>query len=36
MEQLSDPDIGPILKEVETGQHPEWKDIADQSFTYKC
>jgi hypothetical protein len=34
-EQLNDPDIGPILQEVETGQRPEWKDIADRSPTYK-
>jgi hypothetical protein len=34
-EQLNDPDIGPILQEVETGQRPEWKDIADHSPTYK-
>jgi hypothetical protein len=35
MEQLNDPDIGPILQEVETGQRPEWKDITDCSPTYK-
>jgi hypothetical protein len=34
-EQLKDPDIGPILQEIETGQRPEWKDIADRSPTYK-
>jgi hypothetical protein len=34
-EQLNDPDIGPILQEVETGQWPEWKDIADRSHTFK-
>jgi hypothetical protein len=34
-EQLDDPDIGPILQELETGQRPEWKDIADCSPTYK-
>jgi hypothetical protein len=34
-EQLNDKDIGPILEEVETGQLPEWKDIADCSPTYK-
>jgi hypothetical protein len=34
-ERLHDQDIGPILKEVETGQRPEWKDIADRSLTYK-
>jgi hypothetical protein len=27
-EQLNDQDIVPILEEVETGQCPEWKDIA--------
>jgi hypothetical protein len=31
-EQLNDPDIGPILQEVETGQRPEWKDITDRSY----
>jgi hypothetical protein len=34
-EQLNDPNIGPILQEVETGQRPEWKNIADRSPTYK-
>jgi hypothetical protein len=34
-EQLNDPDIGPILQEVETGEQPEWKDIADRSPKYK-
>jgi hypothetical protein len=34
-EQLNDPDIGPILREVETGKGPGWKDIADRSPTYK-
>jgi hypothetical protein len=34
-EQLNDADIGPILQEVETGQRPEWKDIADHSPLYK-
>jgi hypothetical protein len=34
-EQLNDPDIGPILHEVEAGQRPEWKDIADRSPTNK-
>jgi hypothetical protein len=28
-------DIGTILEEAETGQRPEWKDIADRSPTYK-
>jgi hypothetical protein len=35
MEQLNDPDIGPILQEVEAGQRPVWKDNADRSPTYK-
>jgi hypothetical protein len=35
MEQLNDPDIGLLLQEVETGQRPQWKDIADRSSTYK-
>jgi hypothetical protein len=34
-EQLNDPDIGPILQDVETGRRPEWKDITDRSPTYK-
>jgi hypothetical protein len=34
-EQLTDPDIGSILQEVETGQQSEWKDIADCSPIYK-
>jgi hypothetical protein len=28
-------DVGPIQQEMETGQRPEWKDIADRSPTYK-
>jgi hypothetical protein len=27
--ELNNQDTGPILEEVETGQRPEWKDIAD-------
>jgi hypothetical protein len=34
-DQLNDPDIGPILREIESGQQPEWKDIADRSPMYK-
>jgi hypothetical protein len=34
-DQLHHPDMGPILQEMETGQRPEWKDIADRSPTYK-
>jgi hypothetical protein len=34
-EQLADPDIGSILQEIETGQRPEWKDIANRSPAYK-
>jgi hypothetical protein len=34
-EQLDDTDVGLILQEAETGQRPEWKDIADRSPTYK-
>jgi hypothetical protein len=34
-EQLNDPDLGPNLEEVETGQQSEWKDVADRSPTYK-
>jgi hypothetical protein len=35
MEQLNNPDIGPILQEVEIRQRLEWKDIADRSPMYK-
>jgi hypothetical protein len=34
-EQLNEHDMGQILQEVEAGQCPEWKDIADCSPTYK-
>jgi hypothetical protein len=34
-EQPNDQNTGPILQKVETGQHPEWKDILDRSPTYK-
>jgi hypothetical protein len=34
-EQLNDPDLGPILEEVETGQQSEWKNVSDRSPTYK-
>jgi hypothetical protein len=34
-EQLNDPEIGPILQEIETGQRQEWEDIADHSPTHK-
>jgi hypothetical protein len=33
--ELNDQDIGLVLQEVETGQCPEWKDMADRSPTYK-
>jgi hypothetical protein len=34
-EQLADDELGPLLQEVEAGQRPEWKHIADRSPTYK-
>jgi hypothetical protein len=34
-DQLNDPHIGPILREIESRQQLEWKDIADRSPTYK-
>jgi hypothetical protein len=34
-EQLSDHGVGPILQEMEAGQHLEWKDNANCSPTYK-
>jgi hypothetical protein len=30
-----DDEMGPLLQEVEAGQRPEWKDIADRNPTYK-
>jgi hypothetical protein len=33
--QFNDHDVGQIQQEVEAGQHPEWKDIADRSPVYK-
>jgi hypothetical protein len=33
--ELDNPDIGPILQELETRQRPEWKEIADRSPPYK-
>lgn len=33
-EQLDDNDVGQILQEMEAGQRPQWKDIADRSPTY--
>jgi hypothetical protein len=35
MEQLDDIYMGPVLWEVETGEHPEWKDFADCSPTHE-
>jgi hypothetical protein len=35
IEQLNDPDIEPLLHEVEAVQRPQWKDIADCSSIYK-
>jgi hypothetical protein len=34
-EQLADDEMGPLLQEVEAGQRPEWKDIADRSPAYR-
>jgi hypothetical protein len=34
-EQLGDSDVGPLMREVEAGQRPEWRDISDRSPTYK-
>jgi hypothetical protein len=34
-EQLADEELGQLLQEVEAGQRPEWKDIADRSPNYK-
>jgi hypothetical protein len=32
---VNDQNIGAILEKVETGQRPEWKDIAHSSPKYK-
>jgi hypothetical protein len=34
-DHLNDPDIGPILREIETGQRPQLKDISDRNPTSK-
>jgi len=34
-EQLADNDIGPLMREVEAGRRPEWKDISDRGPIYK-
>jgi hypothetical protein len=34
-EQLNNQDTGPILEKAEIGQHPEWKDVANQIPTYE-
>jgi hypothetical protein len=34
-EQLADPDLGRLMREVETVQRPEWKAISDQGPIYK-
>jgi hypothetical protein len=33
--QLKDDDVGPLLREVEAGQRPEWGDISDMGPVYK-
>jgi hypothetical protein len=27
-EQLADNELGPLIKEIETGRRPEWRDIS--------
>ena len=34
-EQLADNDLGPLIREMEAGQRPEWKDISDWGPIYK-
>jgi hypothetical protein len=34
-DQQNDGDVGQILQEVEAGQRPDWKDVADRSPIYK-
>jgi hypothetical protein len=33
--QLADYDVGPLLRDMEAGQRPEWRDISDRVPTYK-
>ena len=34
-EQLADNDLGPLMREMEAGRRPEWKDISDRGPIYK-
>jgi hypothetical protein len=34
-EQLADNDIGPLMREMEPGRRPEWKDVSDRGPIYK-
>ena len=29
-EEFADIDLGPLIREMESGQRPEWKDISDR------
>jgi hypothetical protein len=35
MEHLNNPDIGPMLQEMQSGRHLGWKNIAGQNPTYR-
>ena len=34
-EQLADNDLGSLMREIEAGRRPEWKDISDHGPIYK-
>jgi len=34
-EQMADNDLGPLIREMEAGQRPEWRDISEQGLVYK-
>jgi hypothetical protein len=34
-EQLADNDLRPLIRELEAGRHPEWRDISNRGPTYK-
>ena len=34
-EQLADNDLGPLIREIEAGRRPEWRDISNRDPIYK-
>ena len=34
-EQLADNDLGPLIREIEAGRRPEWRDISNRGQIYK-